>query len=83
MELVVNISKLETVPEQEMEITEPCGFLNSQYKSIAKESLKDASTKSIFGIRRRIKNRRYHLISGAEVALKVSLFFTVILVLFS
>lgn len=83
MALVLNSSKLEVVPEQEEDLSKSLGFLNSQYKTVVKDSLKDTSTKSIFGLRRRIKSNRYYLTSGAEVALKVSAFFAIILVIFS
>lgn len=83
MELVLNSSKLEVVPQQEEDLSKPLGFLNSQYKTVVKDSLKDTSTRSIFGLRRRIKSSRYYLTSGVEVALKVSAFFTIILLIFS
>lgn len=83
MELVLNSSKLEVVPQQEDDLSKPLGFLNSQYKTVVNDSLKDTSKKSIFGLRRRIKSSRYYLTSGVEVALKVSTFFAIILVIFS
>lgn len=83
MELVVNTSKLNTIPEQEERITKSLGFLNSCYKSVVKETLKNASGKSVFGVRRRIKNWRYYFVSRIEVALKLSLFLVAILAIFN
>ena len=84
MELALTIDDLEPLPKQNKDlICEPLGFLNSQYKTVVKDSLKDTSTRSIFGLRRRIKSSRYYLTSGVEVALKVSAFFTIILLIFS
>ncbi|TBN05477.1 hypothetical protein EYD45_04155 [Hyunsoonleella flava] len=83
MELVINSSKLNTVHKQEESVTKPLGFLNSRYKAIAKESLRNASQRSIFGIRSRIKNSRYHFVSGMEVALKLSVFLVAILAIFN
>ncbi|MGC6432320.1 MAG: hypothetical protein ACON5F_14845 [Jejuia sp.] len=83
MELVFEPQTLETEPEQETEIVTSLGFLNSQYKCVAQESLKSASSKSVFGIRRLIKNRRYRFTSSAEVLLKISTFFTAIAIIFA
>ncbi|GEM_PF-3212482 len=83
MELVIEPQTLETEPEQKTEMTRSLGFLNSQYKRIAKESLNKSSSKSVFGIRRLVKNRRYRFTSSAEVLLKVSTFFAIIVVIFA
>ncbi len=83
MELVLNSSKLEVVPQQEEDLSKPLGFLNSQYKTVVKDSLKDTSKKSIFGLRRRIKNSRYTFVSGMEVALKLSVFLIAIIAIFN
>ncbi len=83
MELVLNSSKLEVVPQQEEDLSKPLGFLNSQYKTVVKDSLKDTSKKSIFGLRRRIKNSRYSFVSGMEVALKLSVFLIAIIAIFN
>lgn len=83
MKLVLNSSKLEVVPQQEEDLSKPLGFLNSQYKTVVKDSLKDTSKKSIFGLRRRIKNSRYSFVSGMEVALKLSVFLIAIIAIFN
>lgn len=83
MELVVNTSKLNTISEQEARITKSLGFLNSCYKSVVKETFKNASGKSVFSVRRRIKNSRYYFVSGIEVALKLSVFLVAILAIFN
>lgn len=83
MELVINSSKLDTAFEQEDLFRGPSHFLNSNYKAVVKQSLKETSTKSIFGLRRRIKNSRYHFVSGMEVALKVSVFLVAIIAIFN
>jgi hypothetical protein len=83
MELVINSRELEETSEQENPFAEPSNFLNSNYKTVVKQSLKNASSKSIFGLRRRIKNSRYKYISTAEVSIKVILFFGILVVLYS
>ena len=84
MELVVSTSNVKLQLESsEGYISEHSGFLNSKYKNVVTESLKDTSSKSIFGIRRRIKNMRYQLTSGAEVTLKVCAFVAIIISIFN
>lgn len=84
MELILTIEDLESLPRQQKKIiTEPSGFLNSEYKSVVNDSLNNASSKSIFGIRQRIKSKQYHVVSGIETILKVTTFITIIMVIFS
>lgn len=83
MELVLSTEDLEPFNQKEDLICEPSGFLNSEYKSLVNESFKNVSSKSVFGIRRRIKNSQYQLTSSIATVLKVSTFATIILVIFS
>lgn len=83
MELVINSSKLNEASEQENPFEGPSDFLNSNYKTVVKQSINNASSKSIFGLRRRIKNSRYNFVSGMEVALKVSVFLVAIIAIFN
>lgn len=83
MELVLTSKNFEPlVKQQKGLITAHSGFLNSEYKSVVKESLNKVSPKSIFGIRQRIKSRNYSTTCVAETTLKLSLFFVVILLIF-
>lgn len=84
MELVLTSEDLEPLPKHKTDfITKPSGFLNSQYKSVVNKNFNSMSSKSIFGIRQRIKNRNYSRISIAENTLKLSVFLTVILLIFN
>lgn len=84
MELVLTTVDLEPLPKQEEDlIMEPSGFLNSEYKSVVNESLNNVSSKSIFGIKQRIKNRQYQFTSAIETVLKVSTFMAIIMIIFS
>ncbi|SEQ06235.1 hypothetical protein SAMN05421824_1059 [Hyunsoonleella jejuensis] len=83
MELVLNSGKLESVSLLEEDLSKPLGFLNSQYKSAVEDSLRDTSSRSIFGLRRRIKNSRYNFVSGMEIALKLSVFLVAIIAIFN
>lgn len=84
MELVLTNQHFETLPKQiEEPINEYSGFLNSQYKNLVNESLNSASSKSIFGIRQSIKNRCYTSTCVVATALKLSVFLTIILLIFN
>ncbi|GAA4963655.1 hypothetical protein [Algibacter aquimarinus] len=84
MELALKIDDLEPLPKQNKDlICEPLGFLNSEYKSVVKDSLKSSSSKSIFGIKQRIKSRSYLTSCVAETTIKLSVFLTVILLIFN
>ncbi|MGA1226746.1 MAG: hypothetical protein ACO3VF_05805 [Tamlana sp.] len=82
MELVLTSEDLEPLLKQKKElICEPLSFLTSEYKSAISEGLKKPSSNSIFGIRQRIKNST--TCCGIGVALKLSLFLTVIILIFN
>lgn len=49
----------------------PEGLLNSNYKSLVNYNFKHATSKSIFGIKQRIKGRRYQFASNLESLLKL------------
>ena len=82
MELVLN-QKLETVPEPiaVSNITNN-GLLNSNYKSVVKHNFSKSTTKSIFGIRQRIKSSQFNMVNHASVILKISVFAMVLVALF-
>lgn len=84
MELVLTTEDLEPLPKQQEDlITEPSGFLNSEYKSVVSQSLKNVSSKSIFGIRQHIKSRSYITSCVAGTTLKLSVFLTLIFFIFN
>ena len=84
MELVLISEDLESLPKQEEDfIVKPSGFLNSEYKRVVNESLNNPSSKSIFGIKQRIKSIKYQFTSTIEPVLKVSVFAIIIMVTFS
>ena len=68
MELVLTSEKLEPspTPRLETEFVRPEGLLNSHYKSIVKCNLHNTNSKSIFGIKQRLKGRRYQITSNID-----------------
>ena len=82
MELVVN-QKLEFVPEPiAVSHFTTNGLLNSNYKSVVKHNFSASTTKSLFGIRQRIKSSQYNLVDHIAVILKLSVFAVVLIALF-
>lgn len=82
MELVLN-QKLETVPEPiEVSHFTTNGLLNSNYKSIVKNNFSKSTTKSIFGIRQRIKSSQLNKVNHTAVILKLSVFAIALVALF-
>jgi len=83
MELVLTKEDLEPLPSRTEDlIFKPSGFLNSHYKSIVKEIYNKPDTSSIFNLRQRIKTYSYVSCCGVGVALKLSIFLTIILLIF-
>ena len=83
MELVLTSKNFEPlVKQQEDLVCEPSGFLTSEYKNVVNESLNNVSSKSIFGIRQRIKSRNYSRTCVAETTLKLALFLVTILLIY-
>ncbi|WP_040281366.1 hypothetical protein [Psychroserpens damuponensis] len=76
MELVLASQKLEPSPKPRLETTfvRPQGLLNSNYKSIVNCNLQHTNSKSIFGIKQRLKGRQYQFTSSIETLLKLSVF---------
>ena len=82
MELVVN-QKLEFVPEPTVvpHFTTQ-GLLNSNYKSVVKHSFSKSTTKSVFGIRQRLKSSQLNMVNHTAVILKLSVFAIALVALF-
>lgn len=80
--LVLNkqIGSLTKKKEKDL-VTSYEGFLNSEYKQVAKSNFFDAEPDSIFGIKQRIKSRLYSKSVGIEVVLKLSLFAVVLAII--
>ncbi|MEN8886805.1 MAG: hypothetical protein ABF246_10475 [Winogradskyella sp.] len=82
MELVVN-QELEFVPEPiTVSNCENNGLLNSTYKSVVKENFSKATTKTVFGIRQRLKSSQFNTVNHTAVILKLSVFAFVLVALF-
>lgn len=82
MELVLN-QKLESVPEPI--VVSHCttnGLLNSNYKSIVKHNFSKSTTKSVFGIRQRIKSSQLNMVNHTGVILKLSVFAIALIAIF-
>ena len=84
MELVLSSKNFERLSKQKEDlINKPSGFLTSQYKRSVKASYKTKKSTSIFGIRQRMKIRNFATSRVAETTLKLSLFLTIILLIFN
>jgi len=82
MELVLN-QELETELEPiNVHHFTSRGLLNSNYKSVVKQNFKTSTTKSVFGIRQRLKSSQFNMINHTAVILKLSAFAVVLIALF-
>ncbi|MBC2844526.1 hypothetical protein [Winogradskyella flava] len=82
MELVLN-QKLESVPEPvAVSHYTTNGLLNSNYKSIVKQNFSESTTKSVFGIRQRIKSSQLRMVNHTSVILKLSVFAIALVAMF-
>ncbi|WP_400076845.1 hypothetical protein [Winogradskyella sp. R77965] len=82
---------MELVLKQELEFTpEPIevshfttnGLLNSNYKSVVKQNFSKSTTKSVFGIRQRLKSSQFNMVNHTAVILKLSVFAIALVALF-
>lgn len=82
MELLLN-QELETVPEP-IEVTHFTnhGILNSNYKSLVRENFSASTSKSIFGIRRRLRASQLNMVNHTEAILKVTFFAILLIAIF-
>ncbi|WP_296380867.1 hypothetical protein [Winogradskyella sp.] len=82
MELAVN-HELEFVPEpiKGTHFTTN-GLLNSNYKSVVKKNFSKSTTKSVFGIRQRLKSSQLNMVNHTAVILKLSVFAIALVALF-
>ncbi len=85
MELALTTEDLEPLPEPRVleSYIKPEGLLNSNYQSIVRKNFSNTSSRSVFGIRQRLKGTQHKLTSSIEVLLKVSAFATFIIAFFS
>lgn len=82
MELVLN-QKLESVPEPTaVSHFTSQGLLNSNYKSVVKENFRKSTTKSVFGIRQRLKSSQFKMVNHTAAILKISVFTMALVALF-
>ena len=82
MELVLN-QKLESVPEPiAVSHYTTKGLLNSNYKSIVKHNFSKSTTKSVFGIRQRIKSSQLNMVNHVGIVLKISVFAIALVAIF-
>ncbi|RNC84079.1 MAG: hypothetical protein ED556_11485 [Winogradskyella sp.] len=83
MELVVNTFETEPLPEPRTRFVysnEP--MLNSNYKAAAQENFINSSKPSVFGMRQRIKFKRYNSVNAIGVLLKLSVFVIALTMMF-
>lgn len=82
MELVVN-QELEFVSEpiKVPQFTNQ-GLLSSNYKTIVKQNFSESTSKSLFGIRQRIKSSQFYTVNHTAVILKLSVFAIILTALF-
>jgi hypothetical protein len=82
MELVVNPTlEIVSEPTEGFDFTNQ-GLLNSNYKAVVKHSFSQAMTKSVFGIRQRLKIVELHRVNRTAVILKLAVFAMVLVALF-
>ena len=82
MELVLN-QELEFVPELiEVPRFTTQGLLNSNYKSLVKKNFSETSTKSLFGIRRRLRSSQLNVVNHTATILRISIFATILVAIF-
>ena len=82
MELVLN-QELEIVPEPiEVSHFTTQGLLNSNYKSLVKDNFSQETSKSIFGIRQRLRSSQLNMVNHTATVLKVSIFTLILLAIF-
>ncbi len=75
-------SKPLPIPKYGEGFIKPKGLLNSNYKSIVDYNLKHANSKSIYGIKQRLKGRRYQFTYSIETCLKLSVFAMLLVFIF-
>lgn len=82
MELVVN-QKLEFVPEPiAVSHFTNNGLLNSNYKSVVKHNFSTSTTKSVFGIRQRLKSSQLSKVNHTAIIIKLSAFAMLLVAIF-
>ena len=82
MALVLN-QTLESVPEPiAVYHYNTNGLLNSNYKSIVKHNFSKSTTKSVFGIRQRIKSSQLNMVNHVGMVLKLSFFAIALVAIF-
>lgn len=82
MELVLN-QELESVPEPiAVSHYTTKGLLTSNYKSIVKHNFSESTTKSVFGIRQRIKSSQLGKVDHVAAILKLSVFVIALIAIF-
>ena len=76
MELVLTQQNIEPLPIQKREsfTFKNEGILSSTYKQETCKNFFHSSPKSIFGIKQRIKSKRYQITSNIDTVLKLSIF---------
>jgi hypothetical protein len=58
------------------------GLLNSNYKSVVNQNFSKSTTKSVFGIRQRLKSSQLNMVTHTAVILRLSVFAVVLVALF-
>ena len=83
MELVLKVEDLEPEPRVIESQIKPEGLLNSNYKKLVKKNLNNTSSKSIFGMRQRLKRCQYQFTSSIETILKIAAFVVIFIAIYS
>jgi len=58
------------------------GLLNSNYKSVVRQNFSKSTTKSVFGIRQRVKSSQFNMANHTAIILKLSVFAMILVALF-
>ena len=84
METTITTQDLEPLPKTYNDVvSRPLGFLNSNYQQIVNHNYNKINSKSLFGIRQRMKSKQFIRCCSAETILKVTLFATVLILAFN
>jgi hypothetical protein len=82
MELFVTNPSIPSEPEPRNYTFAVESLSNSNYKKLADNNFKTASSKSVFGVRQHLKLKQFNTIFPVDVALKLSIFAIALAILF-
>ncbi|MDO1501475.1 hypothetical protein Q2T40_15170 [Winogradskyella maritima] len=82
MEITVTTQDFDPGPEPGSQTFAVESLSNSNYKKLAAQNYSASTSKSVFGIRQHLKIKQFNMVNHIDVALKLSIFLTVIAIMF-